>query len=246
MDSPPVARRPRIRLRSPSHRTPTQGYLPWYESPDSGTSDRTTQDTSEGVSHGGEVDTEMPETDRGDGGNDRSPSAPSLTRYETAAVHLAAANPAMPASEVSRQVGLSPQSTVARRLGTNGDLRAHVRALLAARGFDDKAIISKWADLATAKKTEFFSYQGQVLDQREVDALDIQVKGIDALTKLARLYPVTDEEAAAKGQGPPALLIQLNLGTTAPGASAPGVSIDLGSLTVDGGNDATDTPGDAG
>jgi hypothetical protein len=114
--------------------------------------------------------------------------------------------------------------------------------LLAERGFDDKAIVSKWADLATAKKTEFFSYQGQVLDQREVEALDIQVKGIDAITKLARLYPVTDEEAAARGQGPPALLIQLNLGT-APAASAPGVSIDLGRLQGD--PDATDTPREA-
>jgi hypothetical protein len=167
-----------------------------------------------------------------------------MTRYEAAAVALAAANPAMPACEVSRQVGLSPQSTVARRLGAHGDLRARVRALLAARGFDDAGILDKWAQLATAKKTEFFSYQGKVLDQRDVEALDIQVKGIDAITKLARLYPVTDEEAAAKGQGPPALLIQLNLGTTAPGASAPGVTIDLGSLTEDGGNDATDTPGD--
>jgi hypothetical protein len=177
------------------------------------------------------------------GGGEPQALIPSLTRYETAAVHLAAANPAMPNCEVARQVGLSPRSSVAERLGAKGDLRAHVRALLAERGFDDGKIIDKWAQLATAKKTEFFSYQGQVLDQREVDALDIQVKGIDAITKLARLYPVTDEEAAAKGQGPPALLIQLNLGTTAPGASAPGVSIDLGSLTEDGGNDATDTPG---
>jgi hypothetical protein len=112
--------------------------------------------------------------------------------------------------------------------------------LLAERGFDDAGILDKWAQLATAKKTEFFSYQGQVLDQREVEAHDIQVKGIDAITKLARLYPVTDEEATARGQGPPALLIQLNLGT-APAASASGVSIDLGSLT--GGDDATDTPG---
>lgn len=180
------------------------------------------------------------ERKNGEGEEGSAGGSPPLTRYETAACALAAQSPGMPSTEVCRQVGLSPQSTVARRLGTNGDLRAHVRALLAERGFDDKAIVAKWADLATAKKTEFFSYQGQVLDQRDVEALDIQVKGIDAITKLARLYPVTDEEAAAKGQGPPALLIQLNLGS-APGTSVSGVSIDLASLT--GGDDATDTPG---
>jgi hypothetical protein len=119
---------------------------------------------------------------------------------------------------------MSPKGDVARRLGVNGDLRAHVRALLAERGFDDGKIIDKWAQLATAKRKEFFSYQGQVLDEREVDALDVQVKGVDALTRLARLYPVTDEEAAARGAGPPALTIQLNL--------VPPALVDASVLTV--------------
>ena len=95
-------------------------------------------------------------------------TSPPLTRYETAVVNLAAQYPAMPNSAVCEQAGLSPRGSVAKRLGGNGDLRQHVRALLAEAGFDDKAIVSKWAQLATAKKVEFFSYQGQVLDQREV------------------------------------------------------------------------------
>jgi hypothetical protein len=134
-----------------------------------------------------------------------------MTRHEAAVVMLAAANPQMPNTEVCRQAGMSDQSSVVKRLGANGDLRAHVRALLAARGFDDGKILDKWAQLANAKRKEFFSYQGQVLDEREVDALDVQVKGVDALTRLARLYPVTDEEAAARGAGPPALVLQFNL-----------------------------------
>jgi hypothetical protein len=157
-----------------------------------------------------------------------------LTRHEAAVVMLAAANPQMPNTEVCRRAGMSDQSSVVKRLGANGDLRQHVRALLAEAGFDDKAIVSKWAQLATAKKTEFFSYQGQVLDQREVEALDIQVKGVDAITKLARLYPVTDEEAAARGAGPPALTIQLNLGAPAL-VDATVLTVALGSPPIDDG-----------
>lgn len=151
-----------------------------------------------------------------------------LTRREEAAVKVALENPTLPATEIARRIGVSPKSSVARRFGSNGDLRQHVRALLAGVGLDDKALVRKWAQLVQAKEVRHFAYQGKVLDTRHVVALDTRLKAMENVTKLARLYPATTEDQDQKTVGPPALMIQLNLGTTSQSPSPSGVTINLG------------------
>jgi hypothetical protein len=171
-------------------------------------------------------------------GERTSPRLSNLSPAEMRAVNLMVESPGKPARHIAQEIGSSPASSIARRLGTNGDLRAHVRALLAARGWDDGAILDKWGQLAQSKVVSRVTHKGVVTAEFYDDALDVQVKATENLTKLARLYPVTDEDQAARGLGPPALMIQLNLGTAAPSGDAGQVSIALGHQQ----EDVTDAP----
>ena len=156
------------------------------------------------------------------------PQAPrDLSMAKQRAVALLAAKPGLSVTEVCRQVGTSRHSVIGKSLGVNGDLRAHVRALLAAEGFDDRKIVKGWAKQARAQEVKHFSYQGKVLDTRRVAALDVRTDALTNITKLARLYPEAAEEERSKQLGPLALTINLNQAATEAPVS-PGVSITLG------------------
>ena len=151
-----------------------------------------------------------------------------LTIAGQAAVDLAVANPGMSIAKVCRQVGVNRNGSVARRLGANGDLRAHVRALLDKAGLSDTAIIRKWASQVNALETKHFAYQGEVISTRRVVNLDARTDALREVTKLARLYPEAAEEEKSKALGPLALTINLNQMAGDGGQPQAAVQIALG------------------
>ena len=151
-----------------------------------------------------------------------------LTRVEEAAVRMALENPSMPNTAIGRKLGLSEDSSVVRRLGTNGDLRGYMRAIFDEEGYDDRKIARRWIAKERAIEVKHFAFQGKVLDTRRVAALGIQTDALREITKLKRLYPASTEEQESKSAGPPALMIQLNLGTTSQTPINSGVTIALG------------------
>jgi len=161
-----------------------------------------------------------------------------LSPAETRAVQVALSNPTMSARRVAMAVGSGPKSAIAQRLGAKGDLRAHVRALMARHGLGDDYLLRKLKSKVEARETKFFSYQGKVLDQKTVIAHEIQLDALKEALKLARLTPQGDEDATARSSGPPSLLLQLNLTTPAPSGSG-GVSIALGPSSIEEVSDAT-------
>jgi len=67
-------------------------------------------------------------------------------------------------------------------------VRVHINNYLQNSAFSDEALNSKLFELMNAKKTKFFAYQGKIIDKEEVEALDIQCKGVDMALKCKGKY----------------------------------------------------------
>lgn len=61
-------------------------------------------------------------------------------------------------------------------------------------GFSDNALKKKLNSLLNAKKTQFFAHQGEVIDEREVEALEIQRASLDMAFKIKGLYKKDNEQ----------------------------------------------------
>ena len=66
----------------------------------------------------------------------------------------------------------------------NPTIRQTFTTFLEKAGLDDEALAAKIAQLCAAKETKFFSDKGKVTDQREVEALNIQLEAVKHVTKL--------------------------------------------------------------
>jgi len=118
-------------------------------------------------------------------------------------------------------------------------MNAAVCELMDAKGLNPDRLIEKLASLIEAKKVTHFAYKGVVGDSKVDEALDIQSENLDRALKLRRLYPKPDEDERSSQAGPPALIINLNLGESAPVAE-PGVTIELPSTPPACHEDASD------
>lgn len=130
-------------------------------------------------------------------------------------------------SDSLRAAGAHPKSNTYRnRLKPGGTMNQAVCELMDDLGLDPVTLLKGMKQLSRAKKVTHFAYKGQVGDSRVDEALDIQLDAHRELLKLRRLYPKPDEDERATQAGPPALIINLNLGESAPAAD-PGVTIEI-------------------
>ena len=76
------------------------------------------------------------------------------------------------------------------RIGSENYIKLypHIEKWLAEEGLSDDRIKAKIAKGLEAKETKFFAFQGQIIDQVEVEALGIQVKYTDMAAKVKGLY----------------------------------------------------------
>lgn len=63
----------------------------------------------------------------------------------------------------------------------------YIKKWLDEQGLSEIRIKKKLLDLLEAKKTQFFSFEGKVTDQRDVAALDIQIRALEMALKMAGL-----------------------------------------------------------
>jgi hypothetical protein len=63
----------------------------------------------------------------------------------------------------------------------------------------DNTLKIKLLKLLEAKETKFFQYQGEVTDQREVEASEIQLKTLDMILKIKGMYASKKRELTGKG-----------------------------------------------
>jgi hypothetical protein len=71
-------------------------------------------------------------------------------------------------------------------------------------------VLTKFAEKLEAKETKFFAHEGEVINEREVIAHDIQLRAAIQLGHIHRLYPQdTDEGSHLPGTTP---ILNINLG----------------------------------
>lgn len=81
-------------------------------------------------------------------------------------------------------------------------LRPKISKWLDEMGLSEEALKIKLLSLLSAKKTKFFSNKGIVLDEREVEALDVQTKALDMALKIRGTYAAQKQELSGPGGGP--------------------------------------------
>lgn len=69
-------------------------------------------------------------------------------------------------------------------------------------GMSDNQLKAKLLSLMDARMTKFFQYQGEVMDEKEVEALDIQLKATDMAIKVKGLYAAEKRELTGKDGAP--------------------------------------------
>ena len=84
-------------------------------------------------------------------------------------------------------------------------------------GMSDNSLKIKLLKLLEAKETKFFQYQGEVTDQREVEASEIQLKTLDMILKIKGMYAPNKRELTGKGEKP----IQMQIITSIPNPKMP-------------------------
>jgi hypothetical protein len=77
-------------------------------------------------------------------------------------------------------------------------------------GLSDESLDAKLIALLDAKKTKFFAHKGVVLDERNIQALDIQIKALDMAYKLKGRYAAKKHEVTTKNTDTPRLSIDEN------------------------------------
>jgi hypothetical protein len=65
--------------------------------------------------------------------------------------------------------------------------RIHIDYWIENSALSDEALKSKLYSLMNAKQTKFFAYQGKIVDQREVEALDIQIRAASLVSEIKGL-----------------------------------------------------------
>jgi hypothetical protein len=87
-----------------------------------------------------------------------------------------------------------------------------IRKWLDRIGLSDNALRQKLYKLLNATETKFFSYEGEVVEERDVEALGIQVKALDMAFKLRGDYAPRKTELSGPGGGPvPVASINVNM-----------------------------------
>jgi len=84
-------------------------------------------------------------------------------------------------SEAGRTAGYGTAQSAHRALGT---IREKMPDVLERHGLTPDFAAEKCLSLMNAKETKFFANQGIVLDMKEVEALDIQLRALDAWAKM--------------------------------------------------------------
>lgn len=69
-------------------------------------------------------------------------------------------------------------------------------------GMSENQIKAKIVNLMNAQRTQFFQYKGVVVDQKDVEALDIQVKATDMAIKVKGMYAAEKKELFGKDGAP--------------------------------------------
>lgn len=69
-------------------------------------------------------------------------------------------------------------------------------------GLSDVVLKGKLISLLDAKETKFFSFEGVVTDEREVEALGIQTKALDMALKVKGQYAAQKTELSGPNGGP--------------------------------------------
>lgn len=69
-------------------------------------------------------------------------------------------------------------------------------------GLSENALKIKLVSLLDAKETRFFSWEGQVTDQREVEAIETQRRTLDMAMKAKGMYAPEKHEHTGKDGGP--------------------------------------------
>jgi len=63
-------------------------------------------------------------------------------------------------------------------------------------GFSDNALKKKLHNLLNAKQKKFFAFQGEVIEERDVEALEIQRSSLDMAFKVKGMYKKNNEQSA--------------------------------------------------
>lgn len=81
-------------------------------------------------------------------------------------------------------------------------LEVRIREWMDDVGFSDNRLKAKLISLLDAKETKFFQFRGSVTEEREVEALSIQLKALNIAMKAKGMFAPEKKEVAGKDGKP--------------------------------------------